>query len=64
METSLKEFILAIVTLDANKVQGCGCPVFIVQDSGEQQKLTLSLARILGGNVHDLENGILIICKH
>lgn len=64
METELKDYILAIVTLDASLVQGCGCPVFLAQDSAEQQILTLTLSRILGGNVHDLENGILIICKH
>lgn len=64
MEISLKDYILAIITLDASLVQGCGCPVFVAQNSQEQQGLTLTLARILGGNVHDLENGILIICKH
>lgn len=64
METSLKDYILAIITLDSSLVQGGTCPVFIAKDSQEQQKLTLTLARILGGNVHDLENGILIICKH
>ena len=64
MEITVKEYILAIVTQDPGLVQGCGCPVFVANESGPQKRLVLMLARILGGNVHDLENGVFIICKH
>lgn len=64
MSTGLSEFILAVVTRDMNKVKGGGCPVFLAADQQEQEKMSLYLARILGGVVHDLENGVYFICKH
>jgi hypothetical protein len=62
--TGLSEYILAIITRDMNKVKSGGCPVFLASDQKEQEKISLLLARILGGVVHDLENGIYFICKH
>jgi len=64
VSTGLSEFILAVVTRDMNKVKGGGCPVFLAADQQEQEKMSLYLARILGGVVHDLENGVYFICKH
>ncbi|MBC7075763.1 MAG: hypothetical protein H5T98_06800 [Syntrophomonadaceae bacterium] len=64
MSTGLSEFILAVVTRDMNKVKGGGCPIFLAADQQEQEKMSLYLARILGGVVHDLENGVYFICKH
>lgn len=64
MDTGLQEYILAIVATDGTKVAGGGCPVFFAADQAEQEKISLILARILGGIVHDLENGVLFICKH
>lgn len=64
MNAGLKEYILAIVVLDANKVRAGGCPVILAENQEEQKKVSLVLARILGGVVHDLENGVYFICKH
>lgn len=64
MDTGLKEYILAIVTTDMDKVRAGGCPVIMAEDQQEQEKISLFLARILGGVVHDLENGVYFICKH
>jgi hypothetical protein len=64
VDTSIKEYILAIVTLDMNKVQSGGCPVFLAANQEEMEKISLLLARILGGIVHDLENGVYFICRH
>lgn len=64
MDTGIREFILAIVTSDMDKVQGGGCPVFKADDQEQVEKLSLLLSRILGGVVHDLENGVYFICKH
>ena len=63
MGTELEHFILAIVTADPEKVRGSG-PLFVASNPEEQQKISLPLARILGGIVHDLENGVYIIVKH
>ncbi|NLV21408.1 MAG: hypothetical protein GXY49_05425 [Syntrophomonadaceae bacterium] len=62
-ETALTHCILAAVCLEPEKVCGA-CPIFIAASQEEQQKTSLLLARILGGIVHDLENGVFIIVKH
>lgn len=64
MDTGFKDVILAIITCDAKRVEGGACPVFKVEDSQEQEKLSLLLARIMAGTVHDLQNGILVITRH
>jgi hypothetical protein len=64
MDNSISNFILAIVTTDAGKVLPGGCPVILAADQEEQEKISFLLARILGGIVHDLENGIYFICRH
>jgi hypothetical protein len=64
MQTELGNCILAVVTTDAFKVAEAGCPVFYALDQNEQEKVSLLLARILGGVVHDLENGVYIIVRH
>ncbi|MDO9535773.1 MAG: hypothetical protein Q7J85_10700 [Bacillota bacterium] len=60
----LEKFILAIVALDAEKVGGCGTPVFFAVNKEEQDKIATYLARITEGVVHDLENGTYIVVKH
>lgn len=64
MDTGLTEYILAIVTQDMEVVNGGGCPVFLAANQQEQEKIALYISRILGGVVHDLENGVYFICKH
>jgi len=64
VDTGLREYILAIISCDMDKVKGGGCPVFLASDQEELEKLSLLLARILGGIVHDLENGVYLVCKH
>ncbi|MEA1961942.1 MAG: hypothetical protein U9N81_11860 [Bacillota bacterium] len=64
MDNGLKDFILAIVTQEIDKVHGGGCPVFVANSSEQQERMSLLLARILGGNVHDLENGVFFIVRH
>ncbi len=63
MGTELEHFILAIIVADPDKVRG-SCPIFLAANPEEQQRISLLLARILGGIVHDLENGVYIIVKH
>jgi len=63
MDVTLEDYILAAVAADPDKVKG-NCPLFIAGDAEEQQRTSLLLARILGGVVHDLENGVYIIVRH
>lgn len=64
MDTGLKDIILAIITSESARVDGGACPRFVASSPEEQQKLSLLLARILAGTVHDLENGVYIITRH
>lgn len=64
MESAIKEYILAIVTLDKTKVSAGGCPVFLAESREEQERICLLISRVVGGIAHDLENGIFFIVKH
>lgn len=64
MNSSIRGFILAVICKDASKVHSGGCPIFLVNDDSEQNRVALLLARILGGVVHDLENDVFIIVRH
>ncbi|HBQ87803.1 MAG TPA: hypothetical protein DER33_02500 [Syntrophomonas sp.] len=64
MDTNFSNCILAIITTDSSKVAQGGCPVFYALNQEEQEQISLLLARILGGLVHDLENGVYIIVRH
>jgi hypothetical protein len=64
LDTSINEYILAIVTTDLDKVKAGGCPIFKAENQEELEKISLLLARVLGGIVHDLENGVYFICRH
>lgn len=64
MDTGIVGLILAIVTIDPERVGGSGCPIFLAEDEKEQERLSLYLARILGGVVHDLGNGVYFVCRH
>jgi len=58
------EEILAVITTDRNKVMTGGAPIFLADNAEEQQKISLYLAKILKGMVHDMENGVYIIVRH
>ncbi|HHU63825.1 MAG TPA: hypothetical protein GXZ32_06445 [Clostridiales bacterium] len=64
MEIQLTKQIIAIVTLDKEKVYAGSAPVFVAEDEEEQQRIAMYITRITFGMVHDLGNGVLIIVKH
>lgn len=64
MEVGIKDTILAIVTIDEEKIISGGVPIFKAQDQKEMEKVSLLIAKITTGMVHDLENGCYIIVKH
>ncbi len=63
-DITIKESILAVITVNRDSVGGGGAPIFYAMDQDEQSKISLYLARILNGMVHDLGNGVYIIVKH
>ena len=64
MKTSISNYILAVVVLDPSLVGSGGAPVFVARDRAEQDRIATYLARITGGIVHDLENGVYILVQH
>ncbi|MDR1616610.1 MAG: hypothetical protein LBR98_06325 [Syntrophomonadaceae bacterium] len=65
MDIGLYGIILAIVTTaEADRIYGGACPIFTAYEDKEKNELSFKLARILGGAVHDLGNGVHIICRH
>lgn len=65
-DVSLNNMIVAIIVIEKekNKVGGGGAPVFYVEDRAEQEKISMLLARLTLGMVHDLGNGVKLIIKH
>ena len=61
---NLEKFILAVITMDREKVSAGGAPIFFASDKEEQEKVAVTLARVTEGVIHDLENGVFILVKH
>lgn len=64
MDVGIKDKILAVVTLNEKKIISGGVPIFIADNQKEREKVSLLIAKITTGMVHDLENGCYIIVKH
>ena len=64
MDIGITSKILAVVTLDESKIKGADVPIFIAEDQKERETVSLLIAKITTGMVHDLENGCYIIVKH
>lgn len=59
-----EDVIVAIVTIDRDKVMSGGAPIFVASSAEEREKVAVYLGRILAAQVHDLENGTYIIVRH
>ncbi|SES65019.1 hypothetical protein SAMN05660297_00091 [Natronincola peptidivorans] len=64
MEIGLKEFIIAIVTLNKDMVNSSTAPIFYAANEEHLERLALLIAKTTRGMVHDLEGGTYIIVKH
>lgn len=64
MEITIEKYILAVITLDNERVLPGGVPTFVAKNEEDLQRTAFLLEKILDGIAHDLENGILIIVKH
>ncbi|MEJ6950596.1 capping complex subunit for YIEGIA [Natronospora cellulosivora (SeqCode)] len=57
--------ILAVITTKENEFKvGGGAPIFYVKDDEEQEDISMILARLTMGMVHDLGNGVKIVIRH
>ena len=50
--------------MDKNLKSGGGCPIFYAEDNNDLQHKAMLMAKSVGGMVHDMTNGTLIIVKH
>lgn len=64
-DTNLTNNIIAIVTNKDNrkKIDG-GVPIFYTENDEQLEEISVLLARITLGMVHDLGNGVKVIIKH
>lgn len=64
MDIGIKEYIVAVVTINPEKVSSGGAPVFYAEDEEERERVALYLAKVTLGMVHDLDNGCYVIVRH
>ncbi len=64
MDVGIKNSILAIVTTNKDRVSSSTVPVFFVDDSEQQEYMSLLISKITMGMVHDLGDGVYVIVKH
>lgn len=63
MNIGINEYALAIITTNTNIKSG-GCPVFYAKDNKELQNKAMLTSKCVGGMVHEITPGTLIIVKH
>lgn len=64
MNVGVNDYTLGIITTDKNMKNIGGCPLFYANDEQDLQKKAMLMAKSVGGMVHELDKGILIIVKH
>jgi len=64
MEITISKLILAVVTVNPQKVMAGGAPVFVCENTEEMDRVATVLARASEGVTHDLGNGVYILMKH
>lgn len=64
MNVGLNDYTLAIITTDKNMQNSGGCPIFYANDNKDLQHKAMLMAKCVGGMVHDMTNGTLIVVKH
>lgn len=56
--------LVAIITGRPEKVQSGGLPVFIQQEEEGRRRLALTVAKIVRGVVHQLEDETYVVARH
>jgi len=60
----INDYTLAIITTDKDMKISGGCPVFYAKDEADLQNKAMLISKCVGGMVHDMTNGTLIVVKH
>ncbi|MFZ5966285.1 MAG: capping complex subunit for YIEGIA [Bacillota bacterium] len=64
MDIGIKDSIVAIITLDKKHVDCGTVPVFCVESEESQERISLLVAKVTMGMVHDLGNGVYVVVRH
>ena len=64
MNVGITEYSLAIITTDKTLQVGGGCPIFYANDNDDLQNKAMLMAKSVGGMVHSITKGTLIVVKH
>ncbi len=64
IDVGLNEYTLAIITTNKDMKSGGSAPVFYANDNKDLQNKAMLMAKCVGGMVHDMTNGTLIVVKH
>ena len=56
------KLILAVVAIDHTQVGG-GAPIFYASSPEQRAELALLLANVMGAEVNDLHNGVLVVVQ-
>jgi hypothetical protein len=60
----INDYTLAIITTDIDMKISGGCPIFYAKDEADLQNKAMLISKCVGGMVHDMTNGTLIVVKH
>jgi len=63
MNVGITEYTLGIITTD-KEMKNCGCPIFYASDDQDLHQKALVMAKSVGGMVHQITEGTLIVVKH
>ena len=64
MDYGLRQYILAVVTTNKNRVSSGTTPTFYVDNDEEKERMALLISKITMGMVHDLEKETYVIVRH
>lgn len=64
MNVGITDYTLAIITTDKNMQNIGGCPLFYADDNDDLQSKAMLMAKSVGGMVHEMAKGTLIVVKH
>ena len=64
MNIGITDYTLGIITTDKNMKTVGGCPIIYADDNKDLQNKAMLMAKSVGGMVHSITNGTLIVVKH
>ena len=64
INVGITDYTLGIITTDKNMKIACGCPIIYADDNKDLQNKAMLMAKSVGGMVHSITKGTLIVVKH